>query len=115
MKEQVSELSAADCEKAWIHTGCEGTMQKWYEWLEGMKKQDERERSEEMHQHKVAQMITSAEGRAGRLHKITKPTPWTAEHRSWRKKMKMRVRWTVVRQRGKNGQHIGSVMRKCRT
>ena len=32
----VSELLAADCEKAWIHTGWEYTMQKWYEWLEYM-------------------------------------------------------------------------------
>ena len=31
---------------------------------------------EEMHQHSVAQMIKSAEGSAGLLHKITKPTPW---------------------------------------
>ena len=29
---------------------------------------------EEMHHHKVAQMIKSAEGSAGRLYKITKPT-----------------------------------------
>ena len=31
---------------------------------------------EERHQHKVAQMIKSAEGSAGLLHKITKPTAW---------------------------------------
>ena len=31
---------------------------------------------EEMHQHKVAQMIKSAEGSAGLLHKISKPTAW---------------------------------------
>ena len=29
-----SELLAADCEKAWIHTGREDTMQQWYNWLE---------------------------------------------------------------------------------
>ena len=29
-----------------------------------------------MHQHKVAQMIKSAEGSAGLLHKISKPTTW---------------------------------------
>ena len=34
----VTELLAADCEKAWIHPGWEDTMQKWYEWLEKMKK-----------------------------------------------------------------------------
>ena len=30
----------------------------------------------EMRQHKVAQIIKSAEGSAGFLHKITKPTAW---------------------------------------
>ena len=29
----VNELLAADCEKAWIHPGCEDTMQNWYDWL----------------------------------------------------------------------------------
>ena len=61
----VSELLAADCEKAWIHTGWEDTVQKWYYWLEEMKKKGEKEKMEEMHQHKVAQMIKSAEGSAG--------------------------------------------------
>ena len=42
-------------------------MQKWYEWLEYMR--------EEMHQRKV-EMIKSAEGSSGLLHKITKPTMW---------------------------------------
>ena len=32
------ELLAANCEKAWIHAGWEDTMQKWYKWLEEMKK-----------------------------------------------------------------------------
>ena len=40
----VSELLAADCEKAWIHTGWEDTMQKWYEWLEHIKKEYEKEK-----------------------------------------------------------------------
>ena len=31
---------------------------------------------EDMHQHKVAHMIKSAEGSAGVLHKISKPTAW---------------------------------------
>ena len=38
-------------------------MQKWYEWLENMKKEDEKKNMEVMHQPKV-------------LHKITKPTAW---------------------------------------
>ena len=33
----VSELLAADSEKAWIHTGWEDTVQKWYDWLEEMR------------------------------------------------------------------------------
>ena len=37
----VSELLAADCEKAWLHAGLEDTVQKWYDWLEEMKKKDE--------------------------------------------------------------------------
>ena len=41
-----------------------------------MKKRDDRGKMEELHQHKVAQMIKSAEGSAGRLHEITKPTAW---------------------------------------
>ena len=41
-----------------------------------MKKKDEKENMEEMHQRKVQKMIKSAEGSAGPLHKITKPTMW---------------------------------------
>ena len=33
-----AELLAADCEKAWLHPEEDGTMQKWYVWLEKMKK-----------------------------------------------------------------------------
>ena len=51
-------------------------MQKWYHWLEDMKKKDEKEKMEEMHQKKVEQMIKRAEGSAGLFHKITMPTPW---------------------------------------
>ena len=47
---------------------------RWYERLEYMKKKDEKEKMEEMHQRKVEKMIKSAEGSAGLLHKITKPT-----------------------------------------
>ena len=51
-------------------------MQKWYEWLEHMKKKDEKEKLEEMHQRKVEKMIKSAEESACLLYKITKPTMW---------------------------------------
>ena len=54
----------------------EDTMQGWSEWLDEMKKKDEKEKMEEMHQHKVAQMIKSAEGSAGLLYKISKGTAW---------------------------------------
>ena len=37
-------------------------------------KKDDKEKMQDMHQHKVAQMIKSAEGSVGLLHKITKPT-----------------------------------------
>ena len=57
-------------------------MQKWHEWLKYMKK-DEQKKMEEMHQQKVEQMIKSAEGSAGLLHKITKQTSRGEEHRSW--------------------------------
>ena len=50
-------------------------MQKWYEWMEHLKK-DEKGKMEETHQRKVEHMIKSAEGSAGLLHKITKPTIW---------------------------------------
>ena len=41
-----------------------------------MKKEDEKEKLEQLHHHKVKQMIKSAEGSAGLLHKITKDTAW---------------------------------------
>ena len=37
------ETLATDCEKAWIDTGWKDTMHKWYEWLEYMKRKDEKE------------------------------------------------------------------------
>ena len=51
-------------------------MQKWYEWPEKVKKEDEKTKVEEMHQQKVTQMIKGAEGSAEALHKITKLTAW---------------------------------------
>ena len=38
----VAELLAADCEKAWLHAVWEYTIQKMYEWLEEMRKEDEK-------------------------------------------------------------------------
>ena len=39
-----------------------------------MKKEDGKRKMEELHEQRVNQMIKSAEGSAGPLHKITKPT-----------------------------------------
>ena len=39
-----------------------------------MKEKDEAKKMEEEHQKKVSQLIKSADGRVGLLHKITKPT-----------------------------------------
>ena len=50
-------------------------MEKWSVWLE-TEKEDEKRKMEELHQQRVNQMIKSAEGAAGLLHKITKPTAW---------------------------------------
>ena len=51
-------------------------MQKWYDWLPKLKKEDEKEKLEQLRQQKVKQMIKSAVGSAGPLHKITKDTAW---------------------------------------
>ena len=40
----VAELLAKDCDKVWTHTGWKDTMQKWYAWLENMKKKDEKDK-----------------------------------------------------------------------
>ena len=58
----VSELLATDCEKAWLHSGWEDTMQRWYDWLCEMKKNDEAKSMEVEHQKKVSRMIRSADG-----------------------------------------------------
>ena len=56
----VAELLAADCENARLHPGEEETIQKWYAWLEKMKKEDEKRKMEEVHQQRVTQKIKSA-------------------------------------------------------
>ena len=45
----VSELLAADCQKAWLHPGCEDTIVRWHKWLFEMKKNDEEKRMEVEH------------------------------------------------------------------
>ena len=49
-------------------------MQKWYDWLGQMEKEDEIKKLEELHEQSVNQMTKSAEGSAGLLHIFTKPT-----------------------------------------
>ena len=49
-------------------------MQKCYDRLSEEKKNDERKKMDELHRLSVSQMIKSADGSAGLLHKITKPT-----------------------------------------
>ena len=55
---------------------------KWSVWLEEMKEVDEKRKMEELHQQRVNQMIKSAEGSAGLLHKFTNLQNGEEEHRS---------------------------------
>ena len=55
--------------------GWEDTMHRWYSWLQEVKKQDDDRRKED-HQKPVSRMVASAEGGAGLVHKITRPTAW---------------------------------------
>ena len=70
-------MLAADCEIAWLHPREEETMQKLFVWLEKMKKEDEKRKMKDMLEQRVNQVIKSAEGSAGLLHKITKPMAWS--------------------------------------
>ena len=51
-------------------------VQNLQEWLLEMEKKDEVKEMEEEHHKLVSRMITSAEGGAGWLHRITKPAMW---------------------------------------
>ena len=99
----VAELLAKDCEKAWTHTGWEDTMQKFYEWLENMKRKDEKEKMEEMHQRKC---------RSSALHKITKPTMWRERVQSLKEEEEGLLDRCEAKKN--NGQSIGNVMRNYR-
>ena len=72
----VSDRSASVCGEAWLNQEWKETMQRWQEWLREMKKKDEEKTKEEEHRKFVRRMIASAEGGAGWLHRITKPTVW---------------------------------------
>ena len=90
-------------------------MQKWYYWLEDTKKKDEKEKMDEMPQHKVAQVIPSAEGSAELLHRITKPTSWREGAQILEKEEEDARLSDRCEAKRKRGQYTGSVMRKCRT
>ena len=119
--DQENQIKRKDvCQKSLVGLGvaCEGLcMQKWYERLEHMKKKDEKGKMERMHQRKVEKMIKSAEGRAGLLHKITKPTMRRRGGQILKKEEDARLLDRCEAKR-KNEQSIGNVMRKyniCRT
>ena len=69
---RVAEILAAACEKAWTYEGWEDVMQKWYEWLEYVKKKDEKN-VEEMHRQNAGAIDQECRS-AGYLNRITKPT-----------------------------------------
>ena len=64
---------------------CQNAMLDW------VKKGDEKRKMEELQQQKVNQMIKSAEGSAGLLHKITKPTAWRGRARILKKEEDVRL------------------------
>ena len=65
-----------------------------------------------MHQQRVNQMIKSAEGSAGFLHKITKPTACRGGAQTLEKEEEDA---RLLDQRGKNGQSTGNLTKVCRT
>ena len=72
----VREQLAADCEQAWLHSGWEDAMQKWYNLLYAMKSKDEAQMMAEELEKQISRMIKSADRSAGLLHKFTRPTAW---------------------------------------
>ena len=52
-------------------------MRVWYEWLKYMKKKMRRRKWRRCISERWRRLIKSAEGSAGLLHKITKPTMWS--------------------------------------
>ena len=79
-----------------------------------MKERDDKGKMEELHHHKVAQMIKCAEGSAGLLHKMTKLPTWRGGTQILKKEEEDARLLDRCEARGKNGPSIGSVMRACR-
>ena len=63
----VSEFLAADCRKAWLHSGWEDTMQRWFDWLHEMKKKT-KQKEWKWSTKKISRMIRCAEGSTGVVH-----------------------------------------------
>ena len=83
-----------------------------FKWLEDMKKKDEKEKMEEVHQHKVAQMTKSPEGSAGLVHKISTPTAWRGGAQILVNEEDARL-LDPCEAKMKEWANIGSVMRRC--
>ena len=66
-----------------------------------------------MHQRKVSQMIKSADGSAGLLHRITKPTARRGGVKILKEVEEEPGRWIAAKKRGKSGQDIGKVTTMC--
>ena len=81
---------------------------------ENEKKEEKKKKLEEIHQQKVTQMIKSAEGSAGLLHKTSKPAAWEGGAQFLKKEEEYARLFDVVKQRGKSGRSIGCVMRACK-
>ena len=80
-----------------------------------MKRKDENTKMEEMHKQRVEQMIKSAEGSAGHLHKITKPKLWRRRLIWEEEEEDARLLGCCEAKEGKYGQYTGNVMRRYRT
>ena len=81
-------------------------MQKWFNWLEEMKKMME------IKQHKVAKMVESAEGSGGLLHKISQPTAWRGGAQILVNEEEDARLLDRCEAKKKNGQNTGSVMKE---
>ena len=62
--------------ETWFHPEWEDPVRRWYKWLYEVKKKDEEKKMETEHQKLVNRMVASADGGAGLLHTVTKPTAW---------------------------------------
>ena len=82
----------------------------------GAKRRTGKKRRRTCSSTKVALVMKRAEGSAGLFAQNNgSQHHGGVERRYWRKQKSMRGCWPFVKQRGKNGQHTGNVMRKCGT